>query len=333
MGINVCEAKRKGTRKGNAVSECRAAAIKSGQIVADEAESLQADMEIFTANGDQPEKRGPPHRDEVEIPPVKAADQLVQRRGLRRLTPERAHEVAVQPDRTHGDRRLTGDLLRPAREIQIRTFEFRLPEAPLGTMEHVGPSLGQGLQPGLHFSRAGGELGPEVLLLPLREPDEDREVRSNRGADALEDFGCEPCPLRDVLAAIAIGPAIGRGPEELVDEVAVLRTQAGPRDVASSADYRRIPPLLARLTREPYRTHAEYLRACLRFYMDTPEASAAAFRAFLKRHPGHALALYMIGRSYFRAILAAEKKGRVKLPPAQRERCRLCIDAKRGRRL
>jgi TolA-binding protein len=107
---------------------------------------------------------------------------------------------------------------------------------------------------------------------------------------------------------------------DLVDKVAVLRTQAAPRDVASSPDYRRIPPLLARLTREPYGTHAGYLRACLQFYMDTPEASAAAFRAFLKRHPRHALALYMIGRSYLRAILTAEKKGGAGLSPAQRAR-------------
>ncbi len=67
MGINVCEAKRKGTEIGNAVRQCRAVARGIGQIIADEAESLQADMEVFAANGDQPEEGGATHRDEVAL--------------------------------------------------------------------------------------------------------------------------------------------------------------------------------------------------------------------------------------------------------------------------
>lgn len=98
----------------------------------------------------------------------------------------------------------------------------------------------------------------------------------------------------------------------LEDRVAALQAWRGPRDTEPLRLYLRARDLvnvqlytdarhlLARLTRQPYRSHAEYLRACIVFYSGTPEASAAAFRAVAKRHPGHQRALYMVGRSFFR---------------------------------
>ena len=100
----------------------------------------------------------------------------------------------------------------------------------------------------------------------------------------------------------------------LDDRIAALRAWRGPRDTPALrvyldardrlnvGNYSVARPLLARLTREPYRTRAEYIAASVRFYTESPEAGAAAFRAFLKRHPRNALALYMIGRCYFRAV-------------------------------
>ena len=76
MGINVREAKRKWTEIGNAMRRRRIVARRIAQIIADEAESLQADMEVFAANGDQPEKGGATHRDEVALQRGAAAPQL-----------------------------------------------------------------------------------------------------------------------------------------------------------------------------------------------------------------------------------------------------------------
>lgn len=50
-----------------------------------------------------------------------------------------------------------------------------------------------------------------------------------------------------------------------------------------------------------FQVHAAYLRAVVAFYLGTPDESATSFREVVKRHPGYAPALYMIGRTYFAA--------------------------------
>ena len=117
----------------------------------------------------------------------------------------------------------------------------------------------------------------------------------------------------------------------LDDRIAALRAWRGPRDTPALrvyldardrlniGNYSVARPLLARLTREPYRTRAEYIAASVRFYTESPEAGAAAFRAFLKRHPRNALALYMIGRCYFRAVRRDETGVSAGLAPDQRQ--------------
>jgi tetratricopeptide (TPR) repeat protein len=118
--------------------------------------------------------------------------------------------------------------------------------------------------------------------------------------------------------AEAADPEDSQGPPEvqgLEDRLVALQAWRGPQDTAPLRLYLRARDLvnvqddtdarrlLAGLTQEPYRTHAEYLRACILFYSTgTPEVSASAFQALLKRHPRHQLALYMIGRSYFRSV-------------------------------
>ena len=71
----------------------------------------------------------------------------------------------------------------------------------------------------------GGELGGEVLLLPLREADDHRIVRADRGAHGLQDLGGEAGALADGRAAEQVAALVGAVPEELVDQVAVRAVQ------------------------------------------------------------------------------------------------------------
>jgi outer membrane protein assembly factor BamD (BamD/ComL family) len=120
--------------------------------------------------------------------------------------------------------------------------------------------------------------------------------------------------------------------QSLDDRIAALRTWRGPgdtpalrvylraRDLISAGEFAKARPLLAGLRQEPYRTSAEYLRAILTFYTDTADAAAAAFGSYLKRHPRHPLALYMVGRIYFRQIRLEEDFPQHRLAPDQRRR-------------
>jgi outer membrane protein assembly factor BamD (BamD/ComL family) len=116
--------------------------------------------------------------------------------------------------------------------------------------------------------------------------------------------------LEDRIAALTAW----RGPRDTVAMWIYLRA----RDLVNVGKYNRAQPLLARLTRDPFRTHAEYLQASIRFYSGTPEASATAYRSFLRRHPRHQLGLYMVGRSFFRPIRSEERRD--KLAPEQVQR-------------
>jgi hypothetical protein len=60
----------------------------------------------------------------------------------------------------------------------------------------------------------------EVLLLPLRESEQDRFLRTDRRADATDDFGGE-AGAGAAVPAPAILTAIGLVPEEAVEEIAV----------------------------------------------------------------------------------------------------------------
>jgi TolA-binding protein len=128
----------------------------------------------------------------------------------------------------------------------------------------------------------------------LREDEEDagEPVSWDDGEPDYSDDLSQMQGLEDRLAALQAW----RGPQDSES----LRLYLRARDLVNVQLYTDAKRLLAQLTREPYRTHAEYVRACIVFYSGTPEASAAAFRAVVRRHPGHQRALYMVGRSYFR---------------------------------
>ncbi len=88
-------------------------------------------------------------------------------------------------------------------------------------MEHVHARRAQDVQHGLQLLGCVDHAGVEVDLLPLGEAEADDEVRSRGRADGRHDLGWEAHAVLDVVAAIAILSAVGFGPEELVQQVAV----------------------------------------------------------------------------------------------------------------
>ena len=112
----------------------------------------------------------------------------------------------------------------PAGQGTVRALEGR-PPVPAGRdVEQRDPGVGQRGQEGGQL--IGGLRDPGVILpdLPLREAERDREVRADGGPDGRGDFGAEPDPAGDA-AAVLIGAAVGGGPVELVEQVAVRAVQ------------------------------------------------------------------------------------------------------------
>src|SRR5262249_37277962 len=79
-------------------------------------------------------------------------------------------------------------LLGPAREVQtlraVDLGKFRDPESVLRTIQHVHPRRHQRAQPFVQQIRRVGEAYRVVLLLPLADAQDDREVRPDRVAHA-----------------------------------------------------------------------------------------------------------------------------------------------------
>ena len=137
---------------------------------------------------------------------------------------QRAHHVLVQTDAAHGDRRFPGDLLRPAGEVQIGAFEFRVVETPGAGVKHVYAGRRERQQQALELARRRQHLAGVVTELPLRESQHDGEVGADGRAYGLYELDAER-KARFERTAIAVGALVQPLPEELVDEIAVGAVQ------------------------------------------------------------------------------------------------------------
>ena len=131
-----------------------------------------------------------------------------------------ADEIFGQPDTAHGHGRLAGKLLGPACEVQIRAFKLRLPEPAGRGVENVHTGFHQWLQEPFEFLRAVHQFGFVILLLPLGEPQHDREIRPDAMAHRLNDFDHKAQAVFH-RAAVFIVPLVGAFPQELVQQVAM----------------------------------------------------------------------------------------------------------------
>lgn len=185
-----------------------------------------------------------------------------------------------------------------------------------GTGSHLGygvdPEAGRGLAP------------PERLERRAREAEAAGRFHEASGlweacrrslafTDAAEWWGDRRKPLPGMEDRIRALRA-WRGPPD----TGSLRLYLQARDLVNRAQDRRALPLLTRLTSEPYRSHADYLRASVVFYTSQrPEVASAPYRALVRRQPRHALALYMIGRCILRPYLPVPEAPGGPLDPAE----------------
>src|SRR4029077_18499675 len=119
--------------------------------------------------------------DKVEVSALHHFDQAVDTRGLRASLPKRRNEVLIEADRADRDCRHAGEFFCPPREIEIaaRIRKFRLPEAACRTMEDIHTGVDKGRQEAFQSCRRLRQLRSEVLLLPLRKPQQNWKLRSD----------------------------------------------------------------------------------------------------------------------------------------------------------
>lgn len=86
-----------------------------------------------------------------------------------------------------------------------------------------------------------------------------------------------------------------------------LRLYLRARSLVTANRGKEAVPLLASFTREPYRTHAEYLRGSILFLTDgDADAAAQAFARLTQRKPDYAAAQYMLARCRFSEVRTDE---------------------------
>jgi hypothetical protein len=87
-------------------------------------------------------------------------------------------------------------------------------------MEHVHARVDQRREKPAEQLGRGRQARGIVLLLPLREAQQDGEIRSDRAAACLDNFDGET-GTRNHIPAVAVGALVGALPEELIDQIAV----------------------------------------------------------------------------------------------------------------
>src|SRR5690606_30043777 len=107
--------------------------------------------------------------DKVELALLQSFQQLIDTGRLGAFAREGGDEFARQADATHCDARLAGELLRPARKVEVRAFKLRLPEAALRAVEGIDTGIRERLEESAKLFRRLRELHRIVLLLPLGE--------------------------------------------------------------------------------------------------------------------------------------------------------------------
>ena len=88
-------------------------------------------------------------------------------------------------------------------------------------MKDVDPRFRQRNEPCLHLLGRGRKPCGVILEPPLRDPQNDRKLRSDGRANSTNQFGRESRPLGQCLPSVGIATLIRRVPEELVNQVAM----------------------------------------------------------------------------------------------------------------
>ena len=92
-------------------------------------------------------------------------------------------------------------------------------------MEHIDTGVSQSGQPNFHFRRSLGQLGGVILLLPLADAQQQREIRADCGTTGLDDFQRKAGAIHQAVSAPHVGSLVCAVPEELVNQIAVGAVQ------------------------------------------------------------------------------------------------------------
>src|SRR5690606_24644001 len=120
-------------------------------------------------------------------------------------------ELAIQADTADGNGRLAGQLTGPAGQIEAGAFEFRFPETPGRAVEDVHAGVGQRLEEGAQLLGAAHQARGVILLLPLGEAENDREVRADGGTHGPDQLDGEARAAGQV-ATVLVGALVAALP-------------------------------------------------------------------------------------------------------------------------
>ena len=165
------------------------------------------------------------NRDQVKFTLFHTLGQGIKPGFFRLLARKRADKVRRQPDRANRNGRSPGQFFRPTGKVQtlftVKFGEFRFPETALGRVNDVHTGFHQRGQPIGHFIGGCGKAGGKILLFPLANTQDNREVLPNCFAHGFDHFAGKGGPFLDGFAAKAIGAQIRARPEELINQIAM----------------------------------------------------------------------------------------------------------------
>ena len=137
-------------------------------------------------------QQGSADRDEVELLAFQSPQERIDRgRGRWFAGAQRADEFAGESHRADRDRCGAGEFLGPAREVEVRAFELRLPEAPLRAVERIDPGFGQRLEPAAHLLGRPGIFRVVGVEPELREAQDQRNIGAELRAACAHDLDAE----------------------------------------------------------------------------------------------------------------------------------------------
>ena len=160
------------------------------------------------------------HGDHVEFIGFHARDQIVDACNFGFAAAVSRNKFLSQTHAANADSWLTGNLFYPASQVEVRAFEFGFPETTSAAVEYVDACVGKRLNKLLKFFEARRETRSKVLLLPLREPQNDRIIIADLGANTLHNIGGETRALNE-RSTVLIVTLVRTFPKKVIDEVAM----------------------------------------------------------------------------------------------------------------
>lgn len=110
-----------------------------------------------------------------------------------------------------------GKSFHPAGEREIRALESRLPVPPRRDVHGGQTCIDQRIH---YLFQFGGRIyKPRIMMadLPLREPEDHRESRTDFGSDRGDHLGRQSRPVR-YAPAVRVGAPVGLRPKELIEQ-------------------------------------------------------------------------------------------------------------------